>query len=121
MNGFNWMLVGHLVGDWVLQSDWMADGKRKGVFTWPGMVHYALYTATVLAALWLSGVRDGHPAFYIATGAVIFCSHWLIDALSIAKHWLRLGLQSEREVVRLVVDQTLHLLVIVALLQVFSV
>jgi hypothetical protein len=93
----------------------MAQGKKKGVFRMAGLAHFATYAAAVLAALWLSGVRDKNPAFYLALGAIIFTSHWLIDATHIVERWMRFYRQSNLEVVRLMVDQTLHLLVLAAL------
>ncbi len=59
MNLFSWLLVGHLVGDWVFQSDWMAQGKRQGLVTPAGMVHFVVYTAVT-----------NHPAlqFYKKSG-----------------------------------------------------
>ena len=112
---FLWLALGHLVGDWLLQNDWMARGKRISFFTWPGMVHYAIYTAVVMGVLWLSGSQGRGAALYLAVGAVVFVSHWLIDAADLARGWMRLYRQTDREAVRVMVDQTLHLLVLAGL------
>ena len=37
-----WLLVAHLIGDYVLQTDWMAQEKTKGVL--PALVHAVVYT-----------------------------------------------------------------------------
>ncbi len=37
-------------------------------------------------------------------------SHWLIDATNVVQTWMRFYGQSDREMVRIMVDQTLHLL-----------
>jgi hypothetical protein len=115
---FLWLLLGHLVGDWLLQNDWMARGKRERLITRAGMVHFAIYTAVILGALWLSGIRDERPVVYLVVIAVVFVSHWLIDATDVVRWWMRFNRQSDLEVVRLMVDQTLHLLVL-ALVAVF--
>ena len=120
MNTFTCLLIGHLLGDWVLQNDWMANGKRRGVLTWAGMVHVTIYTAIASGAFWLSGGTNGHLAPFFILGAVIFVSHWLIDTTSVAERWMRLYRQSDLEIVRVMVDQTFHL-VILFLLSVVSV
>jgi len=115
LNVFSWLLLAHLVGDWLLQNDWMARGKRQGLFTLAGTVHFAVYTATAVGALWLSGAADGNPIVLLIGAVVIFASHWLLDAAGIADRWVRLCRQSDGESVRIMVDQTLHLLVLAAL------
>jgi len=109
---FVWLLLGHLVGDWLLQNDWMAKGKRQGLFTRAGSMHFAIYTAVVGGMLWFSGVRDLGPALFLVLVAMVFVSHWLIDATDVVQWWMRFQRQSDLEVVRLMVDQTLHLLVL---------
>jgi hypothetical protein len=115
MNTFGWFLLGHLVGDWLLQNDWMARGKREGLLTKAGAMHFTLYTATILGALWLSGYRDGGTATMLTLSAIVFLSHWLVDAGNVAGRWMHLYRQSDLEVVRVLVDQTLHLLVLALL------
>jgi hypothetical protein len=113
MNMFTWLLIGHLVGDWILQNDWMATGKKEGLLTLPGTVHFAIYAATMVAALWLSGVGDERLAFYLGTGIFFFVSHWLIDTTELVGGWMRVYRQSNLLMVRVMVDQTLHVLVLV--------
>ena len=115
MNTFDWLLAGHLVGDWVLQNDWMAVGKKRGLFTVAGGVHFALYTVAVVGALWLSEPQTAGLRCYLVGGAFVFLSHWLIDAASLAEHWRRIYRQSDLDWVRVVVDQTLHILVLALL------
>ena len=112
MNTFDWLLVMHLVGDWVLQNDWMTVGKRRGLFTLAGSVHFALYTATVVGALWLCGLEAVGTGFFLVRGGLVFVSHWLIDATSLAERWRRFYRQSDLDWVCVVVDQTLHVLVL---------
>ena len=118
MNTFAWLVIGHFVGDWLLQNEWMARGKKQGVFTWAGLSHFVVYTIIIMGALALSGARE-KPAIFMAVCALTFVSHWAIDALDAAGRWLRLVLQSNLEVVRLVVDQMLHVLVLALLIVLF--
>jgi hypothetical protein len=112
MDTFAWLVVGHLMGDWVLQNDWMARGKKRQLLGVAGLVHAAGYTLTILGTCWLSGLRNGHAVLYLALGGAIFLSHWLIDGTRLVERWMRLYRQSDLEMVRVMVDQTLHLLVL---------
>lgn len=118
MNTFSWLLLGHLLGDWLLQNDWMAQGKRRGFITAAGMAHFATYTAAVVGTLWLAGSQGLSWAVLFAGSAVVFVSHWLIDATNIVHYWMRLYGQQDQAMVRMMIDQTWHLLVL-GLLAVF--
>jgi len=66
-------IFGHLIGDYLLQSKWMALTKAR-----PGAeglkactIHVAVYT---VAGLYLVGTLS--PLFVIA----VFVPHWIIDA-----------------------------------------
>jgi biotin transporter BioY len=119
MTTFAWLFIGHLIGDWLLQNDWMARGKTQKLLTWAGAVHSAIYTTIVMGAVWLAGLPGVSPARYAILGLVVFLSHWWIDAAGAAAWWMRVFHQSNREIVRLVVDQMLHILVLVALTVLF--
>ncbi len=118
MSIFDWLLVGHLVGDWVLQSDWMAKGKKQGLFTWPGFIHFAIYAVIVTVSLWVADGGTRELLLYLGLGTIIFVSHWLIDATSIVSWWMGMYGQGQ-EFVRIIVDQTLHILIL-ALVAAFS-
>ena len=113
MNTFDWLLIGHLVGDWLLQNDWMAKNKKCGLVTLPGLVHFTIYTLTIIGGLYLAGVRDSAPLYYFGLGTIVFVSHWLIDTTQVVNSWMRLFHQSDLEWVHFLVDQTYHLLVLV--------
>jgi Protein of unknown function (DUF3307). len=77
MNPFH-LILGHLLGDFVLQNNWMA--MRKGAKLFPCLVHCFIYTAcvgflTTLNPYWL---------------LVVFLSHFFIDRYSLADKWLKL-------------------------------
>jgi hypothetical protein len=110
MNMFTCLLLGHLLGDWLLQNDWMARGKKEGLFTLPGMTHFTTYTAMILTVFWLVNNLEVDFITSCIAGIIIFVSHWLIDATDVVQGWMHFYGQSDREMVRVMVDQTLHLL-----------
>jgi hypothetical protein len=114
MSAFAWLVLGHLLGDWVLQNDWMATGKKRQLLSVAGLVHAAGYTLTILGACWLSGCRSRQSIFYLGLGSLIFLSHWLIDGTRLVERWMHVYRQTDAPVVRLMVDQTLHVLVLAA-------
>lgn len=83
------MLLGHFVGDYPLQNNFLALGKSG-----PGLKGYAicalhctLYTLAVCGFVWT--VRPDvalEPAFV----GLVFLSHYPLDRWSLAKYWIRL-------------------------------
>lgn len=75
-------VVCHLVGDYLLQTDWQASNKRGGLGHDPEarralLSHIATYTlAFVPALLWLA---DDIGAWAIGTGALIAAPHMIQD------------------------------------------
>lgn len=66
-------LICHLVGDYVLQSDWMANNKTK---KWlPAIVHAVLYSVPFLLL-----------TTSVLAIAVIASTHLLIDHYRLARH-----------------------------------
>jgi biotin transporter BioY len=112
MNIFTWLFLGHLLGDWLLQNDWMAQGKRQGLFTTAGLTHVATYTAVLVGILWLAGGQGLSQEVLVVAGGIIFVTHWLIDATDVVQWWMRFYGQRDQTMVRLMIDQTWHLLVL---------
>lgn len=82
-----WLLVCHLVGDYLIQSDWMANCKTKS--WWAAIAHAATYTLP----------------FFLLTRAplalfFIFASHLVIDHFRLARYvcWLKNFLSPSRTV-----------------------
>ena len=120
--------LGHLVGDYLVQSKHMALHKAdKG---WRGAVtctfHVALYTLAICAFL-----ETLNPLIW----ALVFVPHWVIDRWSLASPWLKLirgrtftdaynSTDKYREfdiaftsIVYTVTDNTMHLLCLWALIR----
>ncbi|HEY1810624.1 MAG TPA: DUF3307 domain-containing protein [Acidobacteriaceae bacterium] len=70
-------LLAHLVGDYLLQSDWMAQNKRR---SWlPAAVHALVYS---VAFLWLARTAPRPLLAWL----VIFGTHAVIDRFGLARY-----------------------------------
>jgi hypothetical protein len=67
------IILAHLTGDYVIQSDWMANEKTK--HWWPAIAHGLTYTLP-----WLVVTRSA------AALAVIAGTHIVIDRYRLARH-----------------------------------
>lgn len=85
------LCMGHLMGDYLLQINWMAlNKKEKG---WTGWIaaawHCILWTLCV--SLWmfpeLAPLVAIYPTF-IGTLVLIFASHWILDRYGFIEWWL---------------------------------
>ena len=73
------LLVGHLIGDYLLQNDWMALNKKARSL--PCLVHVTLYTMVVLAcAGWLAS-----PAAWL----LVAVPHFLIDRSQFVRWYMQ--------------------------------
>ena len=79
------LLLSHFIGDYVLQSDFVA--KTKGENWWHLIVHCALYTVPFALSFGINGRLVG-----------LFVSHIIIDALKARWHTISYG-----------ADQLLHI------------
>lgn len=70
-------LILHLIGDYITQSDWMAQNKTK--HSWPAFVHASFYS---LPFLWLTR-HAPNPAL---AWAVILVTHFVIDRFRLARY-----------------------------------
>lgn len=99
-------LIGHLVGDFLLQNDWQAVNKKR--HTLPCLVHVALYTMSI-------AVFTGWGFWPLL---IVAATHFAQDRTSIVSAWMRLI--GQRAFAQpplapwscIIVDQTWHLLVL---------
>lgn len=116
MTTFNWLIIGHLIGDWMFQNDWMVSGKRRGLFTTAGLTHFTLYTIIVIGLLWLVDEPGKMPLIYTQVGLIIFFSHWIIDATELVESWMDFFHQRRsNQMVRIMIDQLLHVSILAVL------
>lgn len=104
------LVVLHSVGDWLLQTDWMAKGKDK---RWPPLVaHVAVWTACMLpAAVWLFD-----PLWLLWLAG----THLVLDGTGFVRWWMtavkrvpQADLRGSAWWLAVVVDQVFHLLTLV--------
>jgi hypothetical protein len=74
-------MLGHFVGDYLFQNEWMATQKWK-----PGKIGHVACTVHVLFYTLAIALFTGwHPLFLL----VVAVPHWIIDRWSLAKYLLR--------------------------------
>lgn len=74
-------MLGHFVGDYLFQNQWMATRKSL-----PGMKGHVACTIHVLFYTFALFLFVGwHPLFLLINGG----THWVIDRWSLAKYWLQ--------------------------------
>jgi hypothetical protein len=113
MSLFDWLLVSHLVGDFLLQTDGMAYGKAND---WSWMVrHIASYmlpvTAVVAVYSWVS-----RKPVWIAVAALVFVAgtHLLLDRRKPVEAWMGLiGVPRDHPWLPTLLDQIFHILTLV--------
>lgn len=71
----NW-LIGHLVGDYLLQNDWMALNKKKRHL--PCVVHCLLYSLAIWAF-------TGWPLWAVG---LVYVTHFVQDRTTIVNRWM---------------------------------
>lgn len=106
-------LVCHLGGDLLLQTEWQALAKVRGLGDPEGrralMSHVATYTLTYVPALgWIA--RDRNPGRAAGIAALIAVPHVLVDDGRFVRGWLRTVKHSPdpSPSLRLMVDQSWH-------------
>jgi len=75
-------LVGHLVGDYLLQNDWMAQGKKEHWF--PCAIHVLVYaTCVMFCSGWIWA--EAAPVIWVAVAV----PHYLIDRWRFVQWYMR--------------------------------
>jgi hypothetical protein len=82
MDFFPWLLIGHFLGDFVFQNNWMALNKKH--YLVPCLTHCTIYTLLVL--LCLSNTLQIHWWLFIA----IFFSHIILDGTHFVDTWMKM-------------------------------
>ncbi len=111
------LLAGHLLGDWVAQTDWQATTKTR---SWAALTaHVASYHLLMGLLLLIPVVRDGWPApKALAALAVSALTHALIDRRWPVRALMRAAGSPGFATVEwgvIAVDQALHLFILAML------
>lgn len=87
---FERLILGHLLGDYLLQNEWMALNKAKN--TWTGWlaasIHCILYTLAVCLFMW------NFDWYWMVA---VFLSHFPIDKFGLAEKYMKLKGSSLRK------------------------
>lgn len=113
------LLIGHFVGDYIFQNDWMAKNKIK-----PGLkgadacfTHTFIYSVCVTFFVLLGGWRykDLLQSVFIVFG-IAFLSHYWIDRYSVGNLWMDIYKHSKFDgknpfvpIVYVAIDNTMHM------------
>jgi hypothetical protein len=118
MSLFDWLLVGHLAGDFLLQTDRMAGYKAK---EWRWMlVHVACYMAAVtLATLLYAWQNPLSPLSALVGLLLVAVTHVGLDRRNFTSWWMRsIGISQDKPWLAIVIDQVFHVLVLVVVVQI---
>lgn len=107
MNQFDILLIGHLIGDFLLQTSWMA--KYKATKWLPLLTHVSVYTA-VIAVL---GIFSG--GLSLTALAIIFFGHIILDRKTFVMFWVQrvqTAKGPEKNWLSIVADQIFHIILL---------
>lgn len=105
-NIFLYLIVGHVVGDFLLQTSWQAENKGR---IWRALISHGLvYSIAIYIITLIVG------SISLISIAIIFISHILLDKGHFVNWWIEniKKEQTDDERIRFIVDQSLHLLVL---------
>ncbi|QFF97784.1 DUF3307 domain-containing protein [Psychrobacillus glaciei] len=111
MGVFSYLLIGHLIGDYLLQTNWMARNKSK---KWlPLLVHCIVYTVIIIGILYI-----GNGWLPLNAILLIFVSHLILDKRVFVVWWVKniMGAK-EKDAGWLIIiaDQIFHIIVLGAI------
>jgi hypothetical protein len=108
------LLVSHVVGDVLLQTDWQAAAKVRGLGDRVARLalgrHVAIYAMAFLPALiWIGSQTSAVRA--VAVGALVVVPHLLVDDGRLVRAWLRYVKRAPAPApaLTIAVDQSFHL------------
>lgn len=106
MTPFIYVLLGHLVGDYLFQTNWMAKEKSKN---WAALLlHCTIYTFSV----WLLAFWGGFILGPVAL-SILFISHVVLDRRTFNLWWNRTVMKNpDQHWLHIVTDQIFHILVL---------
>ena len=100
----SWLLVGHMVGDYIFQTFWMATQKTK---YFPALaLHSAIYSCSV----WIASLPAG--GLSLLSVLFVFATHAAIDKRKLTIWWCRHVTQCNHMWLVIMTDQALHVVVL---------
>jgi len=87
-NTFFALLLGHLIGDYIFQTEWMAQNKtRNDLKGWVACIVHASVYATCVVGTIINLEPSWTPKVWLLLG-LVFLSHFPIDKFSLGKYWI---------------------------------
>ena len=112
MTLFDKLLVAHLVGDWLLQTEWQALNKGKNFQAL--LTHVAVYSLTLLAVL-VTTFGFSNLSIYIIV-LILGLIHALMDGSGVVAWYIRtfklIDKRGPEKWLSIAVDQVFHILLI---------
>ncbi|MEK7643197.1 MAG: DUF3307 domain-containing protein [Patescibacteria group bacterium] len=112
MTLFEKLFLAHMIGDWMLQTEYMATYKARGSFFNRALIsHCVLYCVPFTL---LTCVTSLKPTWL----ALLFASHMLIDRRWPVEWWIHVVMRTSTDTLRtlpwliIVVDQVMHIIVL---------
>lgn len=108
MSPFDVLLIAHLFGDFIFQTNWMAVNKANRTHSL--LFHALTYTLTI----YLFAVTFSVPLSVWAI-ALVFVSHCILDRRVFTKWWVKTVMKvdgREEEWLVIMVDQAFHIFVL---------
>ncbi|WP_430789884.1 DUF3307 domain-containing protein [Virgibacillus flavescens] len=107
MSLFNVLLIGHFVGDFLFQTNWMATYKSQ---RWlPLLVHSSLYTIVIILFSLLEGGLSGFGIL------LIFIGHLILDRGTFVTFWvvnIQTATKPNQRWLSIITDQTFHIILL---------
>ncbi len=112
------MILAHLLGDYVFQTDFMARNKTKSSSV--AALHAAMYTFVLAAVLATEfQVSTETTEVFALKLLVVFITHFLMDRYSLARRWMQLDFVDQKGFAEsmkpwstIIIDNTGHLCVL---------
>lgn len=114
---FDWLLVSHLIGDFLLQTDQMAEHK-SGQWSWM-LAHVGIYMVLVIPVV-VGYAWTHHSPAWLVLSVLLFLagSHVFLDRRGFTVWWMRLvGISPEHPWLPIAVDQVFHVLALTIVAQ----
>lgn len=110
------IILGHLIGDYLLQSDWMAINKKKSGST--GILACCIHCLLWSISIYLFTVGFIISYTTITIFLLLFISHWILDRTNIVRYCIDKTTMPNPAIWKIIIcDNTLHLLFVYFILK----
>ena len=100
----SWLLVGHMAGDYLFQTRWMAEQKTTRLSA------LAVHSAVYACAVWLASLSAGGLSY--PSVLFVFVTHAALDRRSFVLWWCRNVTHSDLPWLVIMTDQAMHCVIL---------